>query len=59
MSDETREEVMKALAYGLSPAMVAECNGVSAEEVNAIAAESAERVADMAENIKEVYPDAF
>ena len=59
MSEETREEVMKALAYGLAPAMVAECNGVSVEEVNTIAAESAERVAAMAENLKEVYPDAF
>ena len=59
MSNETREEFMKALAYGLDPDTVAQCNGVTVEEVNAIAAEHTRRVAAMAENLKEVYPDAF
>ena len=59
MAEETREEIMKALAYGLDPATVAQCNGVTVEEVNAIAAERARRVAVVAEELKEVYPDAF
>ena len=33
MTEETREEIMKALAYGLDPATVAQCNGVTVEEV--------------------------
>ena len=59
MSEETREEIMKALAYGLDPATVAQCNGVTVEEVQAIAAERAQRVAGLAAELKEVYPDAF
>lgn len=59
MTEETREEIMKALAYGLDPATVAQCNGVTIEEVNAIAAERAQRVAGLAAELKEVYPDAF
>lgn len=59
MSDETREEVMKALAYGLSPATVAQCNGVTVEEVHAIAAARAQRVAGLTAELKEVHPDAF
>lgn len=59
MTEETREEITKALAYGLNPAAVAQCNGVTVEEVNAIAAERAQRVAGLASELKEVYPDAF
>lgn len=59
MTEETREEVMKALAYGLDAATVAQCNGVTEEEVNAIAEECAQRVVVMAEELKEVYPDVF
>ncbi len=59
MTEETREEIIKALAYGLVPATVAECTGVTVEEVNAIAAESTENLAAMAKDLKEVYPDAF
>lgn len=59
MTEETREEIMKALAYGLDAATVAQCNGVTVEEVNAIAEECAQRVAVMAEELKEVYPDVF
>lgn len=29
MTTETREEIMKALAYGLDPTTVAQCNGVT------------------------------
>ena len=59
MTEETREEIMKALAYGLDNVTVAQCNGVTIEEVNAITAERAQRVAVMAEELKEVYPDVF
>ena len=59
MTEETREEIMKALAYGLDRVTVAQCNGVTIEEVNAIAAERAQRVAGLAAELKEVYPDAF
>lgn len=59
MTEETREEIMKALAYGIDPATVAQCNGVTIEEVNAIAAERAQRVSGLAAELKEVYPDAF
>lgn len=59
MTEETREEIMKALAYGLDPATGAQCNGVTVEEVQAIAAERAQRVAGLAAELKEVYPDAF
>ena len=59
MTEETREEIMKALAYGLDPVTVAQRNGVTVEEVNAIAAERAQSVADLAAELKEVYPDAF
>lgn len=59
MTEETREEIMKALAYGLDAATVAQCNGVTVEEVNAIAEERAQRVAGLAAELKEVYPDAF
>lgn len=43
MTEETREEIMKALAYGLDPATVAQCNDVTVEEVHAIAAARAQR----------------
>lgn len=59
MTEETREEIMKALAYGLDPATVAQCNGVTVEEVNAIDAARAQRVAGLTAELKEVYPDAF
>lgn len=59
MTEETREEIMKALAYGLDPATVAQCNGVTVEEVQAISAERTQRVAGLAAELKEVYPDAF
>ena len=59
MTEETREEIMKALAYGLDPATVAQCNGVTVEEVQVIASERAQRVAVMAEELNEVYPDVF
>lgn len=59
MTNEQKQEIIKALAYGLDEDMVAECNGVTAGEVRAIAAEnSADVIAKRAE-IEEVYPNAL
>ena len=38
MTNEQKREIIKALAYGLDEATVAECNGVSLEDVHAVAA---------------------
>lgn len=59
MAEETREEIMKALAYGLDPTTVAQCNGVTVEEVQAIAAERAQRVAEIREQLTAAYPGAI
>lgn len=59
MTEETREEIMKALAYGLDPATVAQCNGVTVEEVQAIAAERAQRVAEIRSQLTAAYPGAI
>lgn len=59
MTEETREEIMKALAYGLDPTTVAQCNGVTVEEVQAIAAERAQRVAGIRDQLTVAYPGAF
>lgn len=56
MTEETREEIMKALAYGLDPATVAQCNGMTVEEVNAIDAARAQRVAEIREQLTAAYP---
>lgn len=58
MTTETKKEVIKALAYGLDAATVADCNGVSLAEVEAIAAEQ-EAVAAKRAELREVYPDGF
>ena len=59
MTSEQKKEILKALAYGLDEATVAACNGVTVEEVRALAeAEQAAVEAKRAE-LKEVYPDAF
>lgn len=59
MTEETREEIMKALAYGLGHDTVAQCNGVTVEEVNAIAAERAQRVAEIRSQLTAAYPGAI
>lgn len=59
MTSETCEEIIKALAYGLDPATVAQCNGVTVEEVHAIAAERAQRVAGIRDQLAAAYPGAF
>ena len=58
MTNETRKEIIKALAYGLDTATVADCNGVSLAEVEAIAAEQGAVAARRAE-LREVYPDGL
>lgn len=59
ITDETLEEIIKALAYGLDEATVAECNGVTVEEVNAIAAERAQRVTEIRSQLTAAYPGAI
>lgn len=59
MTEETREEIIKALAYGLDEATVAECNGVTPEEVHTIATEHSARVVTVRTELQKVYPDAF
>ena len=59
MSDEKRAEIIKALAYGLDETTVAECNGVSADDVHTIATERSAQVIAMRTELEEVYPDAF
>ena len=58
MTTETKKEIIKALAYGLDTATVADCNGVSLAEVAAVAAEQGAVAAKRAE-LREVYPDGF
>ena len=58
ITEETLEEIIKALAYGLDTATVADCNGVSLAEAEAIAAEQ-EAVAARRAELREVYPDEF
>ena len=59
MTNEQKHEIIKALAYGLDEATVAECNGVAVEEVRTIAAENRAAVTAKRAEIKEVYPDGF
>lgn len=59
MTNEQKQEIIKALAYGLDEATVAECNGVTIEEVRIIAAENRAAVTAKRAEIKEVYPDVF
>ena len=59
MTEEMRSEIIKALAYGLDDATVAECNGVGVEEVRTIASENRAGVTAKRAEIKEVYPDVF
>lgn len=59
MTNEQKSEIIKALAYGLDEATVAECNGVSLEDVHDVAAENSAVVIAKRTEIQEVYPDAF
>ena len=58
MTTETKKEIIKALACGLDTATVADCNGVSLSEAEAIAAEQGAVAARRAE-LREVYPDGL
>lgn len=59
MTKEQTYEVIKALAYGLDKASVAECNGITAEQVHTVATENRAQVMAMRTELEEVYPDAF
>ena len=45
MNDQKKMEIIKALAYGESPSLIAECEGVTEAEVEAIAASCAGEIA--------------
>ena len=45
MNDQKKTEIIKALAYAESPSLIAECEGVTEAEVEAVAASCAGEVA--------------
>ena len=53
MNDQKTTEIIKALAYGESPSLIAECEGVTEAEVEAIAASCAGEVAVRRAALKE------
>lgn len=59
MTNEQKKEILKALAYGLDEATAAACNGVTVENVHALATDGQDAVAAKRAELKEVYPDAF
>ena len=59
MTQQTRMEIIKALAYGLDIATVAACNGVSYAEAEQIALQEGAAVKVKQAALKEVYPDVF
>lgn len=53
MTDQRYMEIVKALAYGESPPLIAECEGVTVAEVEAIATQDADKVAQRKAQLKE------
>ena len=53
MTDQRYMEIVKALAYGESPSLIAECEGVTVAEVEAIATQDADKVAQRKAQLKE------
>lgn len=53
MNDQKKMEIIKALAYGESPSLIAECEGVTEAEVEAIATQDADRVSARRTALKE------
>ena len=54
MTDQRYMEIVKALAYGEAPSIIAECEGVAVAEVEAIATQDADKVAQRKAQLKEV-----
>lgn len=53
MTDQRYMEIIKALAYGESPSLIAECEGVAVAEVEAIATQDADKVSARRAALKE------
>lgn len=53
MTDQRYMEIIKALAYGEAPSTIAESEGVRVEEVEAIATQDADKVAQRKAQMKE------
>lgn len=59
MSEEKRQEILKALAYGLDEETAARCNGVTIEEVQALVSYAKAELQEKQKTLMEAYPDAF
>lgn len=59
MSEEKRQEILKALAYGLDEETAARCNGVILEEVQALISYSKLELKEKQKTLMEAYPDVF
>ena len=59
MSEEKRQEILKALAYGLDEETAARCNGVTLEEVQALVSYAKAELQEKQKTLMEAYPDAF
>lgn len=59
MSEEKRQEILKALAYGLDEETAARCNGVTVEEVQALVSYAKAELQEKQKTLMEAYPDAF
>lgn len=59
MSEEKRQEILKALAYGLDEETAARCNGVTLEEVQALVSYAKLELKEKQKTLMEAYPDAF
>ena len=53
MTDQRYMEIVKALAYGEAPSLIAECDGVTVAEVEAIATQDTDKVAQRKAQLKE------
>lgn len=53
MTDQRYMEIVKSLAYGEAPSLIAECEGVTVAEVEAIATQDADKVAQRKAQLKE------
>lgn len=59
MTNEQKNEVIKAFAYGLDAKIIAECNGLEVSEVLTVYSENSNEISNKHNEIKEVYGDVF
>lgn len=55
MNDQKKAEIIKALAYGESPSLIAECERVTEAEVEAVAASCAGEIAVRRAKLREEW----